>query len=77
MRWAMLEEVTAAVKGLITDGLEPGGRIVVMSRTRYERTVLGLATWAAGGGLLTPSPKLGPHEVTAAYAKEIAALYGD
>ncbi|MET7696659.1 AMP-dependent synthetase/ligase [Streptomyces sp. NPDC005485] len=42
-------EVTAAAKGLMAAGLEPGGRVAVMSRTRYEWTVLDLAIWAAGG----------------------------
>lgn len=42
-------EVTAVAKGLVAAGLEPGGRVVVMSRTRYEWTVLDFAVWAAGG----------------------------
>jgi long-chain acyl-CoA synthetase len=42
-------DVTAAAKGLIAAGLEPGGRVAVMSRTRYEWTVLDFAIWAAGG----------------------------
>ncbi|MFI5974980.1 AMP-dependent synthetase/ligase [Streptomyces sp. NPDC051452] len=42
-------EVAAVAKGLITAGLEPGGRVAVMSRTRYEWTVLDFAIWAAGG----------------------------
>ncbi|MER6382028.1 AMP-dependent synthetase/ligase [Streptomyces sp. NPDC001250] len=46
---AFAREVTAAAKGLIAAGLEPGGRVAVMSRTRYEWTVLDFAIWAAGG----------------------------
>ncbi|MFJ3665273.1 AMP-dependent synthetase/ligase [Streptomyces sp. NPDC090106] len=42
-------EVTAVAKGLTAAGLEPGGRVAVMSRTRYEWTVLDFAIWAAGG----------------------------
>ncbi|KUF17459.1 AMP-dependent synthetase/ligase [Streptomyces silvensis] len=42
-------EVTATAKGLIAAGLEPGGRVALMSRTRYEWAVLDFATWAAGG----------------------------
>ncbi|MFI1467270.1 AMP-dependent synthetase/ligase [Streptomyces wuyuanensis] len=42
-------EVTAVAKGLVAAGLEPGGRVAVMSRTRYEWTVLDFAVWAAGG----------------------------
>ncbi|MEU2059444.1 AMP-dependent synthetase/ligase [Streptomyces sp. NPDC013455] len=46
---AFAAEVTALAKGLIAAGLEPGGRVVLMSRTRYEWTVLDFAVWAAGG----------------------------
>ncbi|MEV7884533.1 AMP-dependent synthetase/ligase [Streptomyces sp. NPDC002817] len=46
---AFAGEVTATAKGLIAAGLEPGGRVAVMSRTRYEWTVLDFAIWAAGG----------------------------
>ncbi|GEK04418.1 long-chain fatty acid--CoA ligase [Streptomyces sp. 1-11] len=46
---AFAAEVTAVAKGLIAAGLEPGGRVAVMSRTRYEWTVLDFAIWAAGG----------------------------
>ncbi|CAM5676056.1 long-chain acyl-CoA synthetase [Streptomyces spiroverticillatus] len=42
-------EVTSTAKGLIAAGLEPGGRVAVMSRTRYEWAVLDFAIWAAGG----------------------------
>lgn len=42
-------EVTATAKGLIAAGLEPGGRVALMSRTRYEWQVLDFAIWAAGG----------------------------
>ncbi|MCK1798159.1 AMP-dependent synthetase/ligase [Streptomyces sp. XM4193] len=43
------DEVNAAAKGLIAAGLEPGGRVALMSRTRYEWAVLDFAIWAAGG----------------------------
>ncbi|MEU4462730.1 AMP-binding protein [Streptomyces sp. NPDC024017] len=46
---AFAREVTAVAKGLIAAGLEPGGRVAVMSRTRYEWTVLDFAVWSAGG----------------------------
>ncbi|MDQ1007149.1 long-chain acyl-CoA synthetase [Streptomyces sp. V4I23] len=42
-------QVTEAARGLIAAGLEPGGRVAVMSRTRYEWTVIDFAIWAAGG----------------------------
>lgn len=46
---AFANEVTAVAKGLVAAGLEPGGRVAVMSRTRYEWTLLDFAIWAAGG----------------------------
>ncbi|WP_062648328.1 AMP-dependent synthetase/ligase [Streptomyces maremycinicus] len=46
---AFAAEVTATAKGLIAHGLQPGGRVAVMSRTRYEWTLLDFAIWAAGG----------------------------
>jgi long-chain acyl-CoA synthetase len=42
-------EVTAVAKGLIAAGLAPGDRVALMSRTRYEWTLLDYAIWAAGG----------------------------
>ena len=42
-------EVRALAKGLIAQGLEPGDRLAIMARTRYEWTVLDFATWVAGG----------------------------
>ncbi|WP_432028717.1 AMP-dependent synthetase/ligase [Streptomyces sp. 1222.5] len=42
------EQVLAVAKGLIAEGLQPGDRIAVMARTRYEWTLLDFASWAAG-----------------------------
>ena len=44
-----LTEVKAVAKGLIASGVEPGDRVAVMSRTRYEWTLLDFAIWSAGG----------------------------
>jgi long-chain acyl-CoA synthetase len=41
-------EVTATAKGLIAAGVGPGDRVALMSRTRYEWTLLDFAAWAAG-----------------------------
>ncbi|WP_393082871.1 AMP-dependent synthetase/ligase [Streptomyces sp. LN704] len=46
---AFAREVADTAKGLIAAGLEPGGPVALMSRTRYEWTVLDFAIWAAGG----------------------------
>ncbi|MFE1177247.1 AMP-dependent synthetase/ligase [Streptomyces sp. NPDC058773] len=43
-----LAEVRAAAKGLIASGIEPGDRVGLMSRTRYEWTLLDFAIWSAG-----------------------------
>ena len=41
-------EVRAVAKGLIAAGINVGDRIALMSRTRYEWTVLDFAIWSAG-----------------------------
>jgi long-chain acyl-CoA synthetase len=43
-----LTEVRAAAKGLIAAGVEPGDRVGLMSRTRYEWVQLDFAIWSAG-----------------------------
>ncbi|MGX1130810.1 long-chain acyl-CoA synthetase [Streptomyces glaucescens] len=60
---AFAREVTAAAKGLIAAGLEPGGRVAVMSRTRYEWTVLDFAVWAAGGRTVPVYPTSSADQV--------------
>ncbi|MGN6252338.1 MAG: AMP-dependent synthetase/ligase [Marmoricola sp.] len=45
---AFLDDVRATAKGLVAAGLETGDRVAVMSRTRYEWTVLDYAIWFAG-----------------------------
>ena len=42
-------EVRATAKGLVAAGLNIGDRIAIMSRTRYEWTILDFAIWYAGG----------------------------
>ena len=43
-----LDDVRAVAKGLIAAGVEPGDRVALISRTRYEWTLLDYATWFAG-----------------------------
>ncbi|MDQ1629798.1 MAG: long-chain acyl-CoA synthetase [Actinomycetota bacterium] len=43
-----LTEVSAVAKGLISSGIEPGDRVGLMSRTRYEWTLLDFAIWFSG-----------------------------
>ena len=45
---AFAAEVAAVAKGFVAQGVGPGDRIALMSRTRYEWTVLDFAIWAAG-----------------------------
>ncbi|MDR1427543.1 MAG: AMP-binding protein, partial [Bifidobacteriaceae bacterium] len=42
------DEATAVAKGLVALGIKPGDRVAIMSRTRYEWTLLDYAIWAAG-----------------------------
>lgn len=43
-----LAEVSAVAKGLLAAGIEPGDRVALISRTRYEWTLLDYAIWFAG-----------------------------
>ncbi|MFJ4845889.1 MULTISPECIES: AMP-dependent synthetase/ligase [unclassified Streptomyces] len=45
---AFLAEVRAAAKGLIASGVQPGDRVALISRTRYEWTLFDFAVWSAG-----------------------------
>lgn len=42
------DEVTSLARGLIASGVQPGTRVALMSRTRYEWTLVDYATWAVG-----------------------------
>ncbi|MYW17845.1 AMP-binding protein, partial [Streptomyces sp. SID2955] len=50
------DEVVGLAKGLIAAGISPGHRVAVMSRTRYEWTVLAHALWAVGAELVPVHP---------------------
>jgi len=43
-----LGEVSAVAKGLMAAGIEPGDRVALISRTRYEWTLVDYAIWFAG-----------------------------
>ncbi|MDR1295294.1 MAG: AMP-binding protein, partial [Bifidobacteriaceae bacterium] len=45
---AFADEATTVAKGLIALGVEAGDKVGIMSRTRYEWTLLDYAIWAAG-----------------------------
>lgn len=42
------EEVTGVARGLVAAGIQPGDRVGLLSRNRYEWTLLDYAIWAAG-----------------------------
>jgi long-chain acyl-CoA synthetase len=42
-------QVAAVAKGLIAGGVQPGDRVALQAKTRYEWTVCDFAIWAAGG----------------------------
>jgi long-chain acyl-CoA synthetase len=43
------DDVLALAKGLVAAGINPGDRVALMSRTRYEWTLIDYAIWTAGG----------------------------
>ncbi|WP_313679682.1 AMP-dependent synthetase/ligase [Corynebacterium stationis] len=43
-----IREVFDVAKGIIAAGVEQGGRIIIISETRYEWSLLDFAVWAAG-----------------------------
>jgi len=43
------EQVTAVARGLLATGLEPGDRVALICKTRYEWTLLDYAIWWVGG----------------------------
>ena len=42
------DEVVALAKGLVAAGIKPGQAVAIMSRTRYEWTLIDFAIWFAG-----------------------------
>ncbi|MEU2153734.1 AMP-dependent synthetase/ligase [Streptomyces sp. NPDC019396] len=58
-----LAEVRAAAKGLIAAGIQPGDRVALMSRTRYEWIQLDFAIWSAGGVTVPVYETSSPEQV--------------
>ena len=42
-------QVSAVAKGLVAAGVQRGDRVAILSKTRYEWTLVDYAIWAAGG----------------------------
>ena len=45
---AFADEVTALARGLVAGGIRAGDRVGIMSKTRYEWTLVDFAVWTAG-----------------------------
>ena len=45
-------QVVALAKGLVANGIQPGDKIGLMAKTRYEWTLIDFATWFAGAVLV-------------------------
>ena len=58
-----LEEVTALAKGLAASGIEPGDKVGLMAKTRYEWTLVDFAVWFAGGVLVPVYETSSPSQV--------------
>ncbi|GGJ29511.1 AMP-dependent synthetase/ligase [Streptomyces brasiliensis] len=57
------DEVTDVAKGLVASGISPGHRVAVMSRTRYEWTVLCYALWTVGAEVVPIHPASAREQV--------------
>ncbi|MEU0774160.1 AMP-binding protein, partial [Streptomyces sp. NPDC006135] len=60
---AFLAEVRTVAKGLIAAGVQPGDRVGLMSRTRYEWTLLDFAIWSAGAVTVPVYETSSPEQV--------------
>ncbi len=58
-----LRQVVALAKGFIASGIEPGDKIGIMCRTRYEWTLIDFATWFAGAVLVPVYETSAPGQV--------------
>jgi long-chain acyl-CoA synthetase len=56
-------EVAGVAKGLIASGVEPGDRVGLQAKTRYEWTVLDFAIWTAGGVVVPIYETSSPDQV--------------
>lgn len=58
-----LTQVTALAKGLVAAGIEPGDKIGLMCKTRYEWTLIDFATWFAGAVLVPIYETSAPSQI--------------
>ena len=60
---AFVEDVRRAAAGLLAAGVAPGDRVALLSRTRYEWTLLDYATWWAGAVVVPVHVTAAPDQV--------------
>ncbi len=58
-----LAKVTALSKGLVAAGIQPGDKIGLMSKTRFEWTLIDFATWFAGAVLVPIYETSAPSQI--------------
>jgi len=58
-----LRQVTELAKGLVAAGVEPGDKIGLMAKTRYEWTLIDFATWFAGAVLVPIYETSAPSQI--------------
>jgi long-chain acyl-CoA synthetase len=58
-----LAQVVALAKGLVAAGVEPGDKIGLMCKTRYEWTLIDFATWFAGAVLVPIYETSAPSQI--------------
>ncbi len=58
-----LAQVVALAKGLVASGIEPGDKIGLMAKTRYEWTLIDFATWFAGAVLVPVYETSAPSQI--------------
>ena len=58
-----LDDVKALAKGLLSAGIKPGQAVALMSRTRYEWTMIDFAVWFAGGVVVPIYESSSPSQI--------------
>jgi len=58
-----LAQVKALAKGLVASGVQPGDKIGLMCKTRYEWTLIDFATWFAGAVLVPIYETSSPSQI--------------
>ncbi|WP_327376861.1 AMP-dependent synthetase/ligase [Streptomyces sp. NBC_01216] len=87
-----LTEVRGVAKGLVASGVEPGDRVALLSRTRYEWVLFDFAIWSAGAVTVPVYETSSPEQIqwilgdsgaslalveSAAHAESVASVRDD